>query len=138
MAGMYTTGIQSIMSGNIDLINDDIVALLVDTDVYTVDLDADETQADIPTAAVLAEKTITGNTLDGTTFRADEITFGGVTGDKVGAVVIVQNTGVYDTSILLSYLDENTAGSSALFPITPDGGDIVLQWDSDINGIFKF
>lgn len=137
MAGMYTNGVQQIMAANVDLVNDEIAVLLIDTAKYMVDLENHESQADIPLGAVLSEIVLTGNTLDDTTFRADDPTFSAVTGDQVGAIVILKDTGEYSTSVLLAYLDENTPGSPVDFPIIPDGGDITLRWDTGTAGIFK-
>lgn len=132
MAGMYTEGLQQILAGNVDLINDSIVALLVNTELYTVDLAEDETQANIPVEARVAEVTLTGNTLDGSTFRANDPTFNNVQGTQVGAVVIIKDTGVYDTSTLLAYIDNSTG-----LPAAPSGEDITIRWDTGPAGIFS-
>jgi len=132
MAGMYEKGVRAIMGGNVDLINDRISAVLIDTTIYTPNLSTDESQADIPAAAQIAEKTLTGNTLTDSTFRADDTTFPTVQGNQVGAVVILRDSGEYETSTLLCFLDNGTG-----FPITPNGEDITIRWDTGENGIFK-
>lgn len=132
MAALYEYGIAQLMAGNIDLVNDEIAALLVNTEVYTVDLENDRAEEDIPEAAVLAEKRLTANTLDGTTFRADATTFPGVEGAQAGAVVIFKNTEYLETCTLIAYLD-NAPG----LPVTPTGDDITVSWDPGVNGIFK-
>jgi len=129
--GMYEKGVASIMGADIDLVNDSIAALLIDLDFYTPDLDSDDTQADIPLAAQIAQVTLTGKTLDGTTFRADDSIFTSVEGDNVDAIVIMKNTTDSETSLLICLMD-----SASQFPITPDGSNITIQWDSGADGIF--
>lgn len=133
-SGMYENGVAEIMLGNVDLVNDPITALLIDTGFYTPDLSSDSVQSDIPEAARIAEVELTGNTIDGTVFRADDTTFNSVSSDydTAGAVVILKNTGTYNTSVLLAYID-----NAPEFPITPDDSDIVIAWDTGANGIFK-
>lgn len=132
MAALYTFGVKELMSGNIDLINDDIIAVLVDTEVYTVDIENDRTEDDIPEGAILAEVSLTSNTLDSTTFRANNVTFPGVEGSQAGAVVIIQNDEYVANCTLIAYLD-NAPG----LPVTPTGEDITVNWDTGENGIFK-
>ena len=129
---MYTEGLQQLLAGNVDLINDSIVGVLVDTNLYTVDLEADATQADIPVDARIAEATITGNTLDGSTFRANDLTFNKVQGTQVGAIVLIKDTGVYSTSTLLAYIENSTE-----LPTVPNGEDITIRWDTGPAGIFS-
>lgn len=131
-SALYENGVQSVMAGNIDLINDGIGVLLIDTSLYTPDFIEDESQADIPESAVIAERTLTGKTLDGTTYRGDDLTFPKVTGSQVGGVVLLKDTGEYSTSTLIAFVD-----NAPEFPITPDGTDITIRWDTGENGIFK-
>ena len=132
MAGLYEFGIREMMAGNIDLVNDEIAALLVDTNLYSADLEADTSEEDIPEGAILAERRLTANTLDGTTFRADNVTFPGVEGSSVGAIVIIQNSEILSDCTLIAYLD-NAPG----LPVEPTGEDITVNWDTGENGIFK-
>ena len=131
--GMYDSGKVELMSGNIDLINDSISALLVDLSVYTPDLTVDVSLADIPEAARISETLLTGKGLDVTTFRADDSTFNAVTSDgTVTGVVVFLDTNIFSTSTLLCLYD-----SAAAFPITPDGTDITVQWDAGSDGILR-
>lgn len=127
-ASLYVNGRIERAKGNADLLNDDIVLLLVDTDHYTVDLDNDRYQSDIPDNAQILEVSLTGKTLDGVSFRADEVSITGLTSGKIGAIIILQNTGYEDTSVLLSY---HVADN---FPITANGQPITVGWDAE--GIF--
>lgn len=132
MAALYNFGIKEIMSGNIDLVNDDIIAVLVDTELYTADPENDRAENDIPDGAILAEVSLTAKTLDGTTYRANNVTFPAVEGAQAGAVLIIQNDEYVQNCTLIAFLD-NAPG----LPVTPTGEDITVNWDTGENGIFK-
>ena len=133
MAGLYELGVRDIMGAGVDLENASIYVMLVDTNSYTADLDSDNYYDDIPNAARIAEAVLVGKTLDGTTFRATDTTFVSVTtGQNVDAVVLFLNTDYEDTSTLIAYID-----NAPEFPITTDGDDITIVWDTGANGIFK-
>lgn len=125
----YSNGIRSLMRGEIDLVNDNIIMLLVDLDYYTPDQAADSVQNDIPEDAQIQEKYLTGKTLDGTRFKADNLVFNNVTG-KVGAAVIIQDTGDLATSRLICI------NYSPDFPTDAAGIDIPIDIDP-VNGILS-
>jgi hypothetical protein len=55
-----------------------------------------------------------------------------VSGASVEAIAIYQDTGNEATSRLIAYIDTATG-----LPVTPNGGDINLNWDTGVNKIFK-
>ena len=120
------------MGGDIDLENADISAMLIDVSTYTVDLASDADQTDIADAANLSEAVMTGKTIDGTTFRASDTTFQSVPAGTAAAVILFLDADTYAGSILIAYLD-----NAAQFPITTDGEDVVIQWDTGVYGIFQ-
>lgn len=128
---MYGKGREKFANGEIDWIDDDIRTVLVDTQTYSVNIDVDEYLDDIPvgervsTSANLTGKNNTLGTLD-----ADDVTFTTVAGDESEALVIIKWTGNEATSPLLAYIDTATG-----LPISPNGGDIVIQWDNGANKI---
>ena len=130
---LYGLGRQKILEGSINILTDDIKTVLVDTATYSVSIDVDEFLDDIPvgervaTSGNMASKTSTLGVFD-----AADITFSSVTGDVSEALVIYKDTGVAATSPLLAYID----GATGL-PVTPNGGDITITWDSGANKIFK-
>jgi hypothetical protein len=131
--GMYDNGKAEMMGGDIDLVNDAVSAILVDLSLYTPDLEADLSLADIPEAARIAETLLIGKTIDVTTFRADDALFNSVTSDAtVTGVVVLLDANTFSDSTLLCLFD-----SAASFPITPDGTDITVQWDAGTDGIFR-
>lgn len=132
-SGMYQNGLAALMRGDVDLINDKISCLLLDLNFYTPDLGLDKTQVDIPEDAYLSEVLLTNTNIDVTSFRADSAVFTALSaGKNVGALVVFKDTGVYDTSILLCFVD-----NAPELPLVTDGTDVVINWDTGVNGIFK-
>lgn len=129
-SGLYVKTKKLMLDGDIDLLVDNLKAVLVDTADYTVDLTNHDYLDDVPagarvaTSGNLANKTTTGGIFD-----ADDVTLTSVTGDSCEAVIIYKDTTVASTSPLIAYVD----GIS----VTPDGGNIVIAWDSGTNKIFK-
>lgn len=136
---LYDKGRENFGNGEIDWVDDDIIAILVDAADYTVNLATHQYLSDIPAAArvaggtlgtkvSLANKTNTGGIMD-----ADDITFPAVSGDQSEAIVLAKrDTSTFENSLLISYNDEGTN-----LPVTPGGGDIVVTWPSTTNKIFK-
>lgn len=81
----------------------------------------------VAVSGALAGKTVTNGVAD-----ADDVTFTSVTGDVCEALIIYQHTGTESTSRLIAYIDSATG-----LPVTPNGGNITVQWDSGANRIFK-
>ncbi|MEH6575797.1 MAG: hypothetical protein V7731_01850 [Amphritea sp.] len=130
---IYDKGRQAFLDGDISWRDGSIVPILIDAEDYVVDGAADQFLSDVPAAArVFVGSALTGKTSTNGIAGADPVTFPAVTGDISEAVVLVQDTGVEGTSRLIAYLD----GATGL-PVTPAGGDIVLQWDTGANKIFK-
>lgn len=131
---LYDQGRESFLRGEISWNTDDIKCVLVDLADYPLfDIATDQFLDDIPVAARvatspnLASKTTTDGVAD-----AADVTFTAVTGDQSEALVIFQDTGNSATSRLIAYIDTATG-----LPVTPNGGDITVQWDNGANKIFK-
>lgn len=130
---LYDKGREAFLNGDIDWLNDDIRVILVDTDDYTVDLANDDFLDDVAvasrvaTSSALSSKTSTDGVAD-----AADVTFSLVTGDQAEALVIYKHTGTEATSRLIAYIDTATG-----LPVTPNGGDITVQWDNGANKILK-
>lgn len=107
------------MDADIDLLVDTIKVRLVRTSAYTFSQLHDFLD-DLP-AAIVTDVTLgTKTTTDGK-FDAADATFTAVpSGAAIDACVIYKDTGVASTSPLIVYLDG--------FSVTPNGGDITLQW----------
>lgn len=111
---------------------DTIKAILIDVADYTVDIDVDEFLSDIPGAARVATKVLVPADPSLGVCDAADITFLAVTGDPCEAIVIYKEGAGEGSSPLLAYINSATG-----LPVTPNGGDINVQWDNTGNKIFK-
>jgi len=129
---LYDLGRESFLKGEISWDGDNIKAVLVDSASYTPDTAVDQFFDDISgvvaTSGNLASKTTTDGVAD-----AADVTFSSVpTGNQSEFIVVYQDTGTPSTSRLIALVDTATG-----LPVTPNGGDIVVQWDTGANKIFK-
>ncbi len=113
----------------IDFNTDNIDASLLDqTDSGTINaatVDYDE----VDTATVVATANVTVSTISGGVVTlSGAVTFSAVTGDAADYLVIWKNSGTPATSPLAITYDSATTG----LPVTPNGGDIVATWGSNI------
>jgi hypothetical protein len=133
-SALYDSGREGFLDGSIDWDTDDIRAILIDTTDYTVDLanhnmlDDVAAGARVAVSAALGSKTVTAGVAD-----AADVTFTAVTGDSVEAIILYKHTGTESTSRLIAYIDTASSG----LPVSPNGGDITVTWDSGANKIFK-
>ena len=129
-SGMYALGREGFLGGDIDWDANNIKVTLIDSADYVVNLSTHDFYNDVTvagrvaTSGNLASKTKTNGTAD-----AADVTFSAVTGDVSEALVVWADTTVESTSRLIVYIDTGTG-----FPVTPNGGDITVQWDA--GGIF--
>ena len=128
---LYDLGREKFLNAQIDWTDNDIKVLIVDGAVYTPNLATDEFRDDIAsavaTSANLGSKTSTAGVAD-----AADVTFSTVSGAQSEYLVIFYDTGTPATSPLIALIDTATG-----LPVTPDGGDITITWDSGANKIFK-
>lgn len=128
---LYDLGREKFLTGDIAWDTDDIKVALVDTGTYTVNLATHEFHSDlsgiVATSGNLASKTTTAGVAD-----AADVTLSSVSGNQSEALVIFKDTGVSGTSPLIAYIDTATG-----LPVTPNGADITITWDSGANKIFK-
>jgi len=118
-------------AGN-DLTSVNVKVILVDLADYSFSA-AHEDLADVPAAArVATSANLTAKSVTGGVFDAGDITFSTVTGDQSEALIIYVDTGVESTSRLIAFLDTGITG----MPVTPNGGDITVTWDSGASKIF--
>ena len=133
MSGLYGLARAAFLGGDIAWDTDDIRCVLVDTNDYTVNIDVDEFLDDVPAGArvatsdALTSKAVTLGVAD-----AGDVVLSSVTGDESEAIVIYVHTGADATARLIAYIDTATG-----LPVTPNGGDITIQWDNGANKIFK-
>lgn len=135
---LYDIGRQGFLDGSIDWDTAVIKVALVDSAVYTVNLATNQFMSSIAsvvaTSAALTTKTVTAGVADG-----DDFAFATVTGAASEALVIYQSSAVgggadvaSSAQRLIGYIDTATG-----LPVTPNGGNINVVWDSGSNRIFK-
>lgn len=117
--------------------SDNIKVALLDTSLYTVNLSSHQNLSDVSGSAIVA--TSANLSSKGTTAgaaSAANVTFSSVTyvagSGTVGAILIYKDTGTGSTSTLIAYISTATG-----LPITPNGGDIIISWDTGTNKIFR-
>lgn len=138
---LYGKGREAFLGGDLDWDAHNFKLALIDTADYTVSIDVhdffDDIAADLtpsggsdPVVAVsgnLANKTKTLGVAD-----ADDVTLSSVSGDVSEALVLFRDSGSVGTSNLTAYIDSATG-----LPVTPNGADISVVFDSGANKVFK-
>lgn len=131
---IYDKAREAFLNGDLDWATDNIKVYLVrgyTPNTATHDMLDDVTGAGgtlVATSANLSSKTSTNGVAD-----AADVTYSTVTaGASCAHLVIAKDTGTPSTSPLIAVIDTATG-----LPITPNGGDITIQWDSSSNRIFK-
>jgi hypothetical protein len=128
---LFALGRQKFLEGKIDWIRDTIKIALIDTDKITVDINANEMFSVFSSTVIGESQELKNKSSFYGVARADAVTFPTVTGNKVGALLIYKSSGVENTSPLIAYID-----TAQGLPITPNGGDITINWDAGPYGIF--
>lgn len=118
--------------GQLDV--NEVFALLVDLEEYTFS-SAHTSLANVPASArVATSNPLTAKTFVGGVFDAGDTNFSSVTGDVSEALILYASAlGVANGTYLVAYLSGN--GDVTGLPVTPNGGNIAVQWDAA--GIFK-
>lgn len=130
---LYDFGRENILGADIDWDANTIKITLVDAADYTKDLATHDAYNDVTvagrvaTSSALASKTKTAGVAD-----AADVTWTAVTGDQSEQIIGWKDTGVESTSLLIFNIDTATG-----LPVTPNGGDIIVQWDNGASKIFK-
>lgn len=129
---LYDKAREGYLIGSFNWSTDNIKVILVDTAIYTVNLATHQYLSSVTgivaTSANLSSKTTTGGAAG-----AANVTFTAVTyASPVGAIILYKDTGSSATSDLLCFVNIATG-----LPISPNGGDIIIAWDSGINRIFR-
>lgn len=126
----YSLGAQKVLEGEIDWTTDDIKAILVDTDDYSVNLDTHEFLSDVAAGSIVKTSgNLSGKSTTLGVADCSDITFTSVTGDQFEAVIFYKDSGDPATSPLLLYFDDCDG-----LPMTPSGTNITCQISTD--GLF--
>ena len=126
---VYPLALKAFLDKDIDLLVDDIKAVMVDTALYTYDAAHQFLSVVAGGAQVATSGVLTGKTTTGGVFNADDITLTAVSGASCEAVIIFRaDGGGAGASQLLAYMEPAV-------PFTPNGSDVLLQWNA--GGIFS-
>lgn len=130
---LYDFGRNEFLLGNIDWVSDTIDSYLLDSD-YTVDLANHQDLADVAAGGRVANVALAGKSADGTGVAdANDAVFSSVTNPTdVTQIIVYKDSGVEATSSLIVYID-----TASNLPVTPNGGDITVQWSGGSDKIFK-
>lgn len=132
--GWYNFGLESFALGDVAWDTSDIRLILIDAADDTVSLSADQFLSDRAGAARVAvstsfgSKTGTAGVLD-----AADVTITSVTGDQSESVDLYCHDGGADSARRMLMNFDTATG----LPITPDGGNITVQWDNGSNKIAR-
>lgn len=129
----FPKGKQAILNKEIDFDTDTIKAILVSqsythSDAYQFLSDVSAHRVAGTTDQALTAKSITLGVFD----AADPKWLAVPSGDVAEAVILYRDSGAAATSQLISIHDTITN-----FPVTTNGGDIEVLWDSGANKIFS-
>lgn len=131
MSKLYPNGKLALETAAINLLSDPIYVAMVDITHYTYS-DNDQFFSSVAAAVVGTPAQLTGPSCSVPVpgvFSSGNVLFPTVTGNPFGALVIYKNTGNNLSSPLIAYID----GVSG----TPNGGDIVVAWDTGPFRIFS-
>lgn len=129
---LYNKGREGFLDGSIDWDTDTIKNVLTDHGGDTPAPTTDTNLSDISAGTIATSGAYTTKTKTDGVADADDVVHTAVSGASVESINIFKDTGVAGTSRLIAYIDTATG-----LPVTPNGGDITLQWDSGANKIFK-
>jgi hypothetical protein len=135
---LYDLGREKFLRGERSWNNDAIKAVLTDHGTDTPNVTTDDFLDDISAGTVatspnnFSSKTTTSGVADAADLTSTDA-FSAVSGATCESLNLYYASGVASTSALLVYID--TANST--LPVTPNGGDIAVQWDAGANKIFK-
>ena len=123
MLGDPTHSVPDINTDNMDL------SLLDQTDSGTIDATTvDYDDVDGVTVVATGNLPAVSSITNGVVTLAGALTFSAVTGDAADYLTLWKNSGSAATSPLLVTWDSATTG----LPVTPNGGDIIVTWSSNI------
>lgn len=125
---------QRFLEGSINWGTDTIKAVLVDLAAWTPNLSTNEYFADVSPSAYtgISPVTLTSKSTTGGAASAANVTFTSVSGASLEAIVIFKFVTSNSDSPLIAIIDTATG-----LPITPNGGDIIVTWDTGVNKIFR-
>lgn len=126
---LYDKGREAFLSGDITWDGDNIKCVLTREVPDTAN---DQFLSDVA-STVSTSSNLTGQDVTNGIADAADVTFTAVAaGAAINYLLIYQDAGVSTASRLIAAIDTATG-----LPVTPNGGDIEVQWDNGADKIFK-
>lgn len=122
------------LTGALDWTSSTIYAAMIDTSLYTKDVSGHSYLSDVSGSAIISTSpAFTNKGAAGGAASADSVTFSSVShANPLGGIIIYAYISAPETSPLIAWIDTATG-----LPITPNGGDIIVNWDPGPNKIFR-
>jgi len=127
---LFKQALLDALSG-VDLNDGDVRVILVDHADYTYNAAHDMLDDVAAAARVAVSGALTLTTVTNGLFDADNVVLSAVAGDVSEALILYLHTGTESTSRLVAFIDTGVTG----LPVTPNGGDININWNA--SGIFQ-
>jgi len=127
---LYNYSKELLLSGSLDLLTDDIKAILVDN-TYVPNTSTDQYVDPVLGFAITTGISLLNKSISAGTFSADPITFSAVMGN-IYFIIIYRDTGDPTTSPLICLFD-----SVPGFPVNATGDDYTINWNSGSNQLFS-
>lgn len=130
---LFKNAVELFKSGKLDWVKDEFCVALLSKD-YVPDFKTDTLLSDVPDEAFITTWVSLENkeTIDGKT-TANDVFFCNVSGDKLIEAILIYTTPEDASSPLLVGHISKAVG----LPITPNGGDIFINWQIGGNRIFS-
>lgn len=127
---VFDKGREAFLAGGINW-GSDTIKVAGCSSGYTANLSTHQFLSDV-TNIQATTVALTGKTGTAGVAKASNSVFAAATGSAITQLVIYKDTGTASTSPLIARIDTATG-----LPVTPNGGDINITWDTGSNGIFK-
>ena len=126
----YAKAKEAWLDGDLDMDDGDIRMVFIDGADYTPNFTTDQFLSSVPSGARVGTPTALANTsVTNGVFDADDVNMTAVTGDQFEHILIFLHTGSDATARLVCLID--------VAATTPNGGDVLVQWDSGASKIFR-
>lgn len=131
---LYDVARAKFARAEIDWESDGFAVVLVDTGAYTLNVATHANLTHIPLVARVGSSIALANTVvdPNGACDADDVTLPNVSGTTAEALVIYRVGSTDADSDLIAFIDQATG-----LPITPNDGNIIIQWASTAAKIFR-
>ncbi len=130
---LYDHARELFATGGIKWTSDTFKVYLVSS-AYTPSTSSHTVLSDVSsTARIAGPVALSSCTADAGACDAADITFSSVSGSAINYIIIYQYLSSTESACPLIAIIDTATG----LPITPNGGDIIITWDSGTNKIFR-